>query len=205
MKKNYHNPASSLFFLQLPWKWKINKEKWMIIGLWLIVLTGIRFMLAFALRNIWIGTFGSVALTFLIFYLIIKYTAMQKYAFTANKILSDWYKRRYFIVSMTLTSVILLCLLLTIEDGYLNYRDKLVKLNVFESDDKQLEKELGPVENYPLMEKVAITIASIDISLDGNYSRTTSYLLAEDLEMLVFVFVVRKRANLFFRNNRCEL
>lgn len=52
--------SSPLFFQQL--SWKINKEKWMIIGLWLIILTGIRFLLGFALKNIWVGTFGSVAL-----------------------------------------------------------------------------------------------------------------------------------------------
>lgn len=126
---------------------------------------------------------------------------MQRYALTANKILSEWYSRRYFIVSMTITSVILLCLLMIIEYGYLDYGNKLVTMNVFASDDAQLEKELAPIENYPLLEKIAITIASIDKSLDGNYSRTTSYLLAEDLEMIVFVFVARKNTNLFFPNN----
>ena len=44
---------------------------------------------------------------------------------------------------------------------------------------------------------MAITIAFIDKSTDGDYSRTTSYLLAEDLEMIAFVFAARKRKYLF--------
>jgi hypothetical protein len=40
-------------------------------------------------------------------------------------------------------------------------------------------------------------VASTDKSLNGNYSKTTSFLLAEDLEMLAFVLVVRKKKNLF--------
>ena len=74
---------------------------------------------------------------------------------------------------------------------------KLIMLNIFGSNDQELEKMLKPVQNYSFLDKVAITIASTDKSMDGNYSRTTSYLLAEDLEMIAFVFVARKRKNLF--------
>jgi hypothetical protein len=56
---------------------------------------------------------------------------------------------------------------------------------------------LKPVQNYSFLDKVAITIASTDKSMDGNYSRITSYLLAEDLETITLVFVARKRKNLF--------
>ena len=44
---------------------------------------------------------------------------------------------------------------------------------------------------------MAITIAFIDKSTDGNYSRATIYLLPEDLAMIAFVFAVRKRKYLF--------
>ena len=56
---------------------------------------------------------------------------------------------------------------------------------------------LKSIQNYSFLDKVAITIASTDKSMDGNYSKTTSYLLAEDLEMIAFVFAARKRKNCF--------
>ncbi len=176
---------------------KLVKEKIAIVGLWFLVLTAVRFLLAFALRDIWIGTFGAVAFTFLIFYFIMKHTPMQRYASAINKVLSEWYQRRYFFISTILTSTILMSLLILIQYGYLYYGNRLVMLNVFGSDDRELARMLRPIENYPLLDKVAITIASTDKSLDGNYSKTTSYLLAEDLEMIAFVLVVRKKKNLF--------
>lgn len=161
------------------------------------MLTGIRFLLAFALANVWIGTFGAVALTFALFYLVIRYTPLKKHARTVNVILSKWYQRKYFLASAMATSAILATLLLLTQYGYSHYGSRLVLLDVFNPDDRELDNALHPFENYPLLDKIAITAASIDKSLNGNYSRTTSFLLAEDLEMLSFVLVVRKKKNLF--------
>ncbi|HZC88962.1 MAG TPA: hypothetical protein VE199_05020 [Nitrososphaera sp.] len=46
---------------------------------------------------------------------------------------------------------------------------KLIMLNIFGSNDQELEKMLKPVQNYSFLDKVAITIASTDKSMDGNY------------------------------------
>jgi len=40
-------------------------------------------------------------------------------------------------------------------------------------------------------------VVNTDKSLNGNYPLTTSFLLAEDLELLSFVLLVRKKKNLF--------
>jgi hypothetical protein len=189
------NGRVSYFFRQITRK--ISREKVAVIGLWFLMLTGIRFLLAFALANMWIGTFGAVTITFALFCLIIKYTPLKSHAHAVNVILSGWYQRKYFLASAVATSAILASLLLLTQYGYSNYESKLVLLDVFNSDDRELDSALHPFENYPMLDKIAITAASTDKGLNGNYSRSTSFLLAEDLEMLSFVLVVRKKKNLF--------
>jgi hypothetical protein len=189
------NGRASYFFRHITRK--IHREKVAIIGLWFLMLTGVRFLLAFALASVWIGTFGAVALTFALFYFVIKYTPLKRHARTVNAILSGLYQRKYFLASAIATSAILATLLLLTQYGYLYYGSRLVLLDVFNPDDRELDNALHPFENYPLLDKIAITVASTDKSLNGNYSRTTSFLLAEDLEMLSFVIVVRKKKNLF--------
>jgi hypothetical protein len=88
-------------------------------------------------------------------------------------------------------------LLILIQFGYSYYASKLVSINVFELKDKDLEKGLLPYRNYPFVDKIAIIVASIDRSLNGNYSKTTSFLLAEDMEMTIFVIMARRKRNLF--------
>jgi hypothetical protein len=161
------------------------------------MLTGIRFLLALALANVWIGTFGAVALTFALFYLVIRYSPLKRDARTVNMILSEWYQRKYFLASAIATSAILASLALLTQYGYSHYGSRLVLLDVFNPDGRELDNALHPFENYSMLDKIAITAASIDKSLNGSYSRATSFLLAEDLEMLSFVLVVRKKKNLF--------
>ena len=178
---------------------KIDKERIAIIGLWFLMLTGIRFLMVFVGGSIWIGTFGAVALTFALFYVVIKYTALRRYRVKVNAILSDWYQRKYFLYSAIATSAILAGLLLLTEYGYWSYGDKLVIFDVFESNDNKLENAMRTFEHYSLLDRLAIIVASTDKSLNGNYGKTTSFLLAEDLEVLLFVLVVRNKKNLFSR------
>ena len=186
-------------------KRRFDKQKVAIIGLWFLMLSGIRILLGLALQNIWIGTFGAVALTFAVLYLIIRYTPLQRYRPKVNVILSQWYRRKYFLVSTITISVILASLLVLIQFGYSYYGSNLVSINVFISEDEQLEMDLLPFENYPFLDKVAIIVASTDKSLNGNYSKTISYLLAEDIEMTIFVLVARKKENLFAVSKTSEL
>jgi hypothetical protein len=176
---------------------RFDKQKIAVIGLWFLILSCVRILLAYALKDIWIGTFGAVALTFVVFYLIIKYTPLQRYRIKVNVILSQWYRRKYFLISTITISAILVSLLLLIQFGYLYYGSNLISINIFGSEDKELEKGLLPFKNYPFVDKVAIIVASTDKSLNGNYSKTTSFLLAEDMEMTMFVLIARRKTNLF--------
>src|SRR5919202_204314 len=168
---------------------KIDKQRLAIIGLWFLILSGIRILLAYALKDIWIGTFGAVGLTFAVLYLLMKYTPLERYRLKVNVILFQWYRRKYFVVSTITICTILVSLLILIQFGYSYYASKLVSINVFDLKDKDLEKGLLPYRNYPFVDKIAIIVASIDRSLNGNYSKTTSFLLAEDMEMTIFVIM----------------
>jgi len=186
-------------FLLRQLRQKIDKERIAIIGLWFLMLTGIRLLMVFVGGSIWIGTFGAVALTFALFYVVIKFTPLRRYGLKVNAILSGWYQRKYFLYSAIATSTILAGLLLLTEYGYWYYGDKLVIFDLFGSNDNKLENTMRTFEHYPLLDKLAITVASTDKSLNGNYAKTTSFLLAEDLEVLSFIFVVRSKKNLFSR------
>ena len=176
---------------------KINKQRLAIMGLWFLILSGIRILLAYVLKDIWIGTFGAVGLSFAVLYLLMKYTPLERYRLKVNVILFQWYRRKYFVVSTITICTILVSLLILIQFGYSYYASKLVSINVFELKDKDLEKGLLPYRNYPFVDKIAIIVASIDRSLNGNYSKTTSFLLAEDMEMTIFVIMARRKRNLF--------
>jgi hypothetical protein len=191
--------ANSLLhpFAAIQKKRTFDKQKMSIIGLWFLILSSIRILLGSELKDICIGTFGAVAITFVVFYLIIKYTPLQRYRLKVNVILSQWYRRKYFLISTMAISAILIILLVLMQFGYSYYRSNLVSVNIFNLQDKQLEMSLLPLKNYPSVAKVAIIVASTDKSLNGNYSKAISYLLAEDIEMMIFVLLARKKKNLF--------
>ena len=197
MKKKETIVNSLLHYRFAPIPKKINKQRLAIMGLWFLILSGIRILLAYVLKDIWIGTFGAVGLTFAVLYLLMKYTPLERYRLKVNVILFQWYRRKYFVVSTITICTILVSLLILIQFGYSYYASKLVSINVFELKDKDLEKGLLPYRNYPFVDKIAIIVASIDRSLNGNYSKTTSFLLAEDMEMTIFVIMARRKRNLF--------
>src|ERR671934_2954118 len=125
--------ANSLLhpFAAIQKKRTFDKQKMSIIGLWFLILSGIRILLGSELKDIWIGTFGAVAITFVVFYLIIKYTPLQRYRPKVNVILSQWYRRKYFLISTVTISAILASLLLLIQFGYSYYRSNLIPINIF--------------------------------------------------------------------------
>src|SRR6266511_6379902 len=120
-------------------KRRFDKQKIAIIGLWFLILSSIRILLGFALKDIWIGTFGAVALTFAVFYLIVKYTPLQRYRPKVNVILSQLYRRKYFLISTITISAILASLLVLIQFGYSYYGSNLVSINILILEDKELE------------------------------------------------------------------
>jgi hypothetical protein len=144
-----------------------DRQKIAIIGLWFLILTGTRVLLGYALKDIWIGTFGAVALSFIVFYLTIRYTPLQRYCPKVNAILSQWYRRKYFLISTIAISAILGSLLVLIQFGYLYYGGNLMSINIFLLEDRELERSFLPFENHLFFDKVAIIVASTDKSLNG--------------------------------------
>jgi hypothetical protein len=198
MKKNHGAIASSNLQRFSVVRRRLSKQKLAIIGLWFLILTAIRILFAYFLKDIWIGTFGAVGLTFAVFYLLIRYTPLQRYRPKINAIFSQWIRRKYFIISTITISAILVSLLVLIQFGYSYYGTRLVRINIFQVDDKELDKDLVLVQTYPFVDKVAIIVASIDKSLNGNYARTISFMLAEDMEMTLFVLLARRNNNNMF-------
>ena len=115
--------ANSLLhpFAAIQKKGTFDKQKMSIIGLWFLILSGIRILLGSELKDIWIGTFGAVALSFIVFYLTIRYTPLQRCRPKVNAILSQWYRRKYFLISTIAISAILGNLLVLIQFGYSYY------------------------------------------------------------------------------------
>jgi hypothetical protein len=53
------------------------------------------------------------------------------------------------------------------------------------------------LNRYSPVEIMAITLASADKSLDGYYSLAVSYMLAEDVEIMIFMLLFRTRREIF--------
>jgi hypothetical protein len=56
------------------------------------------FLLGFMLENMWLGTMGAVAVTFVIFYATFRYTGLQKYRQLINSSLMLCYRKNSFII-----------------------------------------------------------------------------------------------------------
>ena len=80
----------------------------------------------FVLYHAWIGTLGAVTITFVIFYVTLKYTKLQKYRQVINSSLNYWYRKSSFFISGIASLVILGGILGFIEYGYTNYADRLI-------------------------------------------------------------------------------
>jgi len=50
------------------------------------------------LENMWVGTMGAVAVTFVIFYATLRYTGLQKYRQLINSSLMLCYRKNSFII-----------------------------------------------------------------------------------------------------------
>jgi hypothetical protein len=161
-------------------------------------LVGIRILLGFELSNLW-GTTGAVAFTFVIFYLALRYTPFSKYSTAVNSALLDWYAKKYVFYGLIASMVILLSLTVLAEIGYAYHADNLVSIwelngqSVGSTQSKvaaSLNSLLG--EGYSEIDALSITVASVDKSLEGHYLQSVSFILSEDIEILIFMLVVKK-------------
>ena len=187
---------------------KLGRDKIAVLALWFAVLIGVRVLLGFVLHNAWVGTIGAVGITFVIFYLTLRYTTLQKYRQVINRSLNYWYRKKFFYISGIVSLIILGSILAFIEYGYVNYSDRLISVNFTEEEigesfgaltaSQQMQAKLVEnLRNYSPMELLAITLASADKSLQGYYSLTVSYMFAEDIEIMIFMMLFRTKREIF--------
>jgi hypothetical protein len=187
---------------------KLGRDKIAVLALWFAVLIGVRVLLGFVLHNAWVGTIGAVAITFAIFYITLRYTTLQKYRNVINSSLNYWYRKKFFYISGIVSMVILGSILGLIEYGYANYSDRLVTVDFTQEEigesldalaaSRQMQARLTEnLQKYSPIEIMAITLASADKSLEGYYSLAVSYMLAEDIEIMIFMLLFRTRPEIF--------
>ena len=187
---------------------RLGKDKIAVLVLWFAVLIAVRVLLGFVLHNAWIGTLGAVTITFAIFYIILRYTTLQKYRLLINSSLNYWYRKKFFYINGILSLVILGGILGFIEYGHANYADTLITVDFSQQEieesfgsltaSQQMQANLiESLRRYSPVEIIAITLASADKTLDGNYSVVVSYMIAEDIEIMIFMILFRTRREIF--------
>jgi hypothetical protein len=200
-----------------------RKEKIIILAVWFAGLIGVRLLMAslLALEGAWVATIGSVGIIFAIFYVSLKYTPLSKYAQTVNSALLSWFSKRYILGGAVSSMVVLSSLIFFAEFGYLYYSDALVTFEQFQDiNDNDNPSEVvqrlfssppknvlaGSQEQYGIVGTLSILVASVDKSLGGYYVKAVSFLLAEDIEVLIFIILVRRSAGRgLFQSSRGKL
>lgn len=180
----------------------IGRQKLAILVLWFACLVGVRALLGLILSNLWIGTVGAVAITFVMFYVALLHTPLRKYRFAVNDILKEWYKKKYLLYSVAISSSIVLGLILLIEHGYSAYPGEIVSLReitTFQGAQDHVNESVKQLtlKGYSVFDAAAITAASVDKSLQGFYLKSASFVFAEHLEVMAFMLLARKSATLF--------
>ena len=186
----------------------LTKERVLILALWFGVLVGVRFLLAFALENMWIGTLGAVAITFAIFYIALKHSPLKRHREVVNSALAIWYRRKFFYISGAISMFVLAGILFLIEYGYANYGDRLITMDMSEAEieetlrlisgDAEMTRNLSEgLSKYSALEIMAITLASADKNFDAYYSKIVSFMFAEDIEIMIFLTIFRSRKEIF--------
>ena len=185
-----------------------TKDRLLILASWFAVLVGVRFLLGFALENVWIGTLGAVAVTFGIFYFALTHTPFRRFREMVNSALSYWYRKKFFYITGAISLFLLGSILLLIDHGYATYGDRLITMDMSEeefaetlrifSGDAELSRNLSEsLSKYSVLDIMAITLASADKNFDGYYSKIVSFMFAEDIEIMVFLTIFRSRKEIF--------
>jgi hypothetical protein len=177
--------------------------------MWFVCLTGIRLILGsiFAINSTWIGTTGAIGITFAAFYIALRFTPLVKYSKAVNSALVSWYSTKYLLWGLVGSMVVLSGIIGLVEFGY-SYHSVAIasfeELKDFGNGDKsdysatlfyKLMKSTFSANSgkqLPVIDSLSILIASVDKSLDGQYVKAVSFILAEDVEILIFMLLVRR-------------
>ncbi|MGI0037827.1 MAG: hypothetical protein ACRD99_05675 [Nitrososphaera sp.] len=187
---------------------RLTKERILILASWFGVLVGVRFLLGFALENMWIGTLGAVAVTFAIFYVALRYSALKRFREVVNSALAIWYRRKFFYITGAISIFVLASLLFLIDYGHAKYGDRLITLDMTEEEFEETLRQLSGdtpfarslsdnLGQYSVLDIMAITLASADKNFEGYYSKVVSFMFAEDIEIMLFLTIFRSRKEIF--------
>lgn len=165
-------------------------------------LVCVRLLLSFALSDLWMGTLGSVAITFGIFYLALLHTPLRKYRFAVSAMLKEWYSKKYLLYSVAISGSVIVAIIVLIEYGYTYHSDEIISIqNVYsvvaarEHADESIKQMAS--RGLSLLDAAAIMAASVDKSLQGYYLKSASFVFAEHLEVMIFLLLARKSSTLF--------
>ncbi|MGH9992015.1 MAG: hypothetical protein ACREAZ_05135 [Nitrososphaera sp.] len=180
----------------------LGKQKIAILVLWSTSLIGTRLLLGFVLSDLWTGTIGAVGITFGLFYFALVHTPLRRYRPAVNCILREWYSKKFLLYSVAISASIILAIIVLIEYGYAYHRSDIISIYDFGSIDgaqKQVNDSVRQLtlRGHSLMDIFSITAASVDSSLHGYYLKSASFVLAEHLEVMAFLLIAKKSANLF--------
>ncbi len=183
-----------------------RKEKAAVLLSWFLLLIGMRLLIAQVLSSsIWVGSLGSVTITFAIFCLALRYTPLQRYRHQVNLVLLSWYRKRYFLAGVLSSTLVISGLIFLIEFGY-SYHGSILgdiaSTSVLWSLTHQQNLDQSAIKvqlaGYSIIDRTAILAAIIDKSTNGYYLKTASYLFAENIEVMAFLFVIRRVGANFF-------
>ena len=152
------------------------------------------------LDTTWVGTVGAVAITFVAFYVALRYTPLARYSKTVNLALKNWYSKKFIFPALVLSMVVLSGLVVLVEFGYAYHEDRLISIDDFDSMSSfysarnEFSSSLRTLlaQGYSGFDALSVLLASVDNSLDGHYLRAVSFILAEDIEILAFLALIRR-------------
>lgn len=187
-----------------------RKEKVIILAIWFAGLIGVRLLLGtlLALEGTWPATAGSIGIIFAIFYVVLKYTSLSRYSGIVNAALLSWFSKRYFVWGVVSSMVVLSSLIFLVEFGYLYHSAELISYEQFRGISNNDENSIGTVQklltssadttaasqrpHYGIIDTMSILLASVDRTIGGYYVKAVSFILAEDVELLIFMVLVRR-------------
>ncbi len=180
----------------------LGKQKVAILALWSVSLIGTRLLLGLALSDLWIGTIGAVGITFGVFYFALTRTPLGKYRAAVNCILREWYAKKFLLYSVAISASVILGIIVLVEYGYAYHRSDLISLyhlGSVDSAQKQVSDSVRELtlRGHSILDIFSITAASVDSSLNGYYLKSASFVFAEHLEVMAFLLIAKKSANLF--------
>ncbi len=159
-------------------------------------------LLGLALSDLWTGTIGAVGITFGVFYFALTRTPLGKYRPAVNCILREWYAKKFLLYSVAISASVILGIIVLVEYGYAYHRSDLISiydLDTVDSAQKHVNDSVRELtlRGHSIMDIFSITAASVDRSLNGYYLKSASFVFAEHLEVMAFLLIAKKSANLF--------